>query len=154
MRMRQCLFLCLMLSWTLCSAVEVHTFTNPELEQRYKSLVNELRCLVCQNQTIADSNADLAKDLRRQAYNMIKNGSSDQEITDFMVARYGDFVLYRPPFKAKTALLWGGPGIFLLLGLIILFFTIRRKSQQQIPALDEGAKDRVRALLQEDENNS
>jgi cytochrome c-type biogenesis protein CcmH/NrfF len=85
-------------------------------EKRLQKLSEELRCLVCQNQTIADSNAELAQDLRREVRGMIKDGKTDKEIVDFMVVRYGDFVLYRPPVKGITLLLWGGPIALMLLG--------------------------------------
>lgn len=112
-----------------CMAVEYKKFDDIQKEQTYQLLINELRCLVCQNQTIADSNAALAKDLRRQVYEMLQQGQSQQQIADFMTARYGDFVLYNPPFKLKTGLLWIGPVIFLLLGLVILILLATKKNK-------------------------
>ena len=100
---------------------------DPALEQRVMALSNELRCLVCQNQTIADSNAPLAEDLRNQVREKMRQGSSDSEILDFMVARYGDFVLYRPPFKATTFLLWFGPLLLLAAGFIVLLRRLLRR---------------------------
>ena len=91
------------------SATEAALAEDPVAEKRLQKLSEELRCLVCQNQTIADSNAELAQDLRREVRTMIKDGKTDNEIVDFMVTRYGDFVLYRPPVKGITLLLWGGP---------------------------------------------
>ena len=91
------------------SATEAALAADPVAEKRLLGLSEELRCLVCQNQNIADSNAELAQDLRREIRGMIKDGKSDKEIIDFMVVRYGDFVLYRPPVKATTLLLWAGP---------------------------------------------
>jgi cytochrome c-type biogenesis protein CcmH len=102
---------------------------NPALEARMVTIASELRCLVCQNQTIADSNAELAVDLRGQVREMLQAGKTDQEITDYMTARYGDFVLYRPPFKATTALLWFGPAAMVLIGLGSLFVVLRRRSR-------------------------
>ena len=102
---------------------------NPALEARMTAIASELRCLVCQNQTIADSHADLAVDLRRQVREMLQAGQTDQQITDYMTARYGDFVLYRPPFKAMTALLWFGPAAMVLIGLGTLFVVLRRRSR-------------------------
>ena len=135
--------------------MEVHKFDNPEQEEQYKRLVTELRCLVCQNQNLADSNADLAKDLREEVYEMIQNGATDQEIINFMVARYGDFVLYRPPFKATTAFLWVGPFIILLGGFVILLVFIRKRRQATTVELDESAQARARQLLKEtNETNS
>lgn len=102
---------------------------DPALEARMLAISSELRCLVCQNQTIADSHAELAVDLRAQVREMLHDGKTDQEITDYMTARYGDFVLYRPPFKALTALLWMGPGAMVLIGLGALFVVLRRRSR-------------------------
>jgi cytochrome c-type biogenesis protein CcmH len=92
-------------------------------------LASELRCLVCQNQTIADSHASLAVDLRQQVREMLERGQTDQQITDYMTARYGDFVLYRPPFKATTALLWVGPAVMVVGGLLVLVLVLRRRSR-------------------------
>lgn len=101
---------------------------DPALEARVQRLAAELRCLVCQNQTIADSNADLAVDLRRQVREMLQQGRSDREVLDFMTARYGDFVLYRPPVRGNTALLWFGPGVLLVGGLAGLWWVLRRRA--------------------------
>jgi len=100
---------------------------DPALEQRVMALSNELRCLVCQNQTIADSNAPLAEDLRNQVREKMQQGANDSEIIDFMVERYGDFVLYRPPFKATTFLLWFGPLLLLAAGSIVLLRRLLRR---------------------------
>ncbi len=102
---------------------------DPVLEKRVLALAAELRCLVCQNQTIADSTAPLAEDLRRQVREMIARGESDKQIIDFMTQRYGDFVLYRPPLKGTTALLWFGPFALLLGGLTIFVVVLRRRSR-------------------------
>ena len=101
---------------------------DPGLQARYEQLTNELRCLVCQNQTVADSNADLAKDLRDRTREMLLSGASDDEIVAFMTERYGDFVLYRPPVSERTLLLWGAPVILLLIGSLSIFLVIRRRS--------------------------
>ena len=108
---------------------EPRDFANPDYEARYKVLIQELRCLVCQNQNIADSNAPLAQDLRRETFRMIEEGRSDDEIVDFMVAHYGDFVLYRPPVKGVTLALWAGPAIFGVLGLVVLVRVLRRRRE-------------------------
>ena len=100
-------------------------------DERWRNLNEELRCLVCQNQSIAESHAELAKDLRQQVRSMIEAGKTDQDIRDYMTARYGDFVLYRPPFKPLTWLLWLGPGFMLLLGLGVLW-RLRRTSSNEI----------------------
>lgn len=101
-------------------------FENPEQQARYEHLINELRCLVCQNQTIADSNADLALDLRSKVAEQIAAGRSDDEVIAYLTARYGDFVLYRPPVQANTVLLWAGPFLLLGIGAVVLFVTLRR----------------------------
>jgi cytochrome c-type biogenesis protein CcmH len=100
---------------------------NPETENRIRSLEGKLRCLVCQNQSLADSNAELAQDLRRQLREQVAAGRSDAEITDYLVQRYGDFVLYEPPFKASTALLWIGPFALLAGALAALVAILRRR---------------------------
>lgn len=102
---------------------------DPVLEARMMRIAAELRCLVCQNQTIADSSAGLAVDLRNQVREMLARGENDKQIIDYMTARYGDFVLYRPPLKSTTALLWFGPAVLLLGGIITLFFVLRRRSR-------------------------
>lgn len=109
---------------------------DPVLEARVMRIAAELRCLVCQNQTIADSHADLAQDLRRQVREMIQQGRSDAEIIDFMTARYGDFVLYRPPLKGTTWLLWFGPALLLGGGVVVLVTVLRRRSKLPPEAFD------------------
>jgi len=104
-------------------------FDDPQKQERYEQLINELRCLVCQNQTIADSNAELALDLRNKVAELIEGGKSDAEIVDYLTARYGDFVLYRPPVQPNTLLLWAGPFLLLLVAGIVLVFTVRRRAQ-------------------------
>ena len=101
----------------------------------------ELRCLVCQNQTIADSNASLAVDLRREARTLLTQGKSDREVIDYMTARYGDFVLYRPPLKATTALLWFGPALLLLGGAAVLIVVLRRRSRLGAEAFEPDLDD-------------
>jgi len=133
------------------SATEAALAADPVAEKRLLGLSEELRCLVCQNQNIADSNAELAQDLRREIRGMIKDGKSDKEIIDFMVVRYGDFVLYRPPVKGITLLLWGGPVTLMLLGLIVLVRYLRRRAariaDEQPLSADETS--RADALLKE-----
>jgi cytochrome c-type biogenesis protein CcmH/NrfF len=118
--------------------------TDPALEARVNALSAELRCLVCQNQTIADSNADLAVDLKNQVREQLKAGRSEKDVIDYMTQRYGDFVLYRPPFKATTVLLWAGPALLVLLGLG-LFWRSLRASQAVPPAPDMTAADAAQA---------
>jgi len=132
------------------AAIEAYEFDSPEMEADYKQLVDELRCLVCQNQNLAGSDADLAQDLRRETYEMLQQGKSREEVVEFMVARYGDFVLYRPQFKSSTYLLWLGP--FLLL-LVVLFFVVRRLRAAARPVeVDAAALDDARNLLEQDES--
>ena len=112
---------------------------DPELQARYAALTDELRCLVCQNQTIADSTAGLAADLRREVRELLLNGESDQAVREFMVARYGDFVLYRPPVKPVTWPLWGAPVILLLIGLgCAIFIVARRRNLDMSVDADEA----------------
>jgi len=124
---------------------------NSQLE-RYKTLIAELRCLVCQNQNIADSDADLAADLRREVHRMILEGKSDEAIIDFMVTRYGDFVLYRPPLKAKTVLLWGAPFVLGIGGVVLLLLQLRRRHADPTTAapLDAEERARLKSLLDAD----
>ena len=134
------------------AAVEYKKFDNPQQEEAYQVLIEELRCLVCQNQTIADSNAELAKDLRRQVYEMLQQGKSKDEIATFMTDRYGDFVLYNPPFKVKTGVLWIGPIIFLLIGLVMLIVISRRKKvfvNTKLSDEEQAKKAKVKKLLKE-----
>ena len=116
---------------------------DPALEARVMAVAAELRCLVCQNQTIADSNADLAVDLRRQVRDMLSQGKSEREVIEYMTARYGDFVRYRPPIKTTTALLWFGPAALLVGGLLVLIIVLRKRARlgdEQFDADDdEGA---------------
>jgi len=126
------------------------TDLDPVAQKRLIDLAAELRCLVCQNQTIADSNADLAVDLRREIRAQIKAGKSDAEILDFMTARYGDFVLYRPPLKASTVLLWFGPALLLLAGLVVLVRVMRarrRAAEETDRPLTDEERGRAAALL-------
>ncbi|NIM28914.1 MAG: cytochrome c-type biogenesis protein CcmH [Gammaproteobacteria bacterium] len=132
---------------------EQREFESEEQLARYKTLVYELRCLVCQNQNLADSDADLAADLRREVYLMIREGKSNDQIIDFMVARYGDFVLYRPPLKAKTVLLWTGPFVLGIGALVALLVQLRRRRAAQATSVPLSAEERARldALLENDD---
>ena len=115
---------------------------DPALEKRVTGLAHELRCLVCQNQTLAESNAPLAVDLRNQIREQLQGGASEQDVLDFMVARYGDFVLYRPPFKATTLALWLGPFLLLALGIAVL---VRRLLRRRAPGPQLSDAERARA---------
>ena len=131
----------------------VPALNDPVAEKRAVTLEQQLRCLVCQNETIAASQADLAKDLRGQIREQIKAGRTDDQIKQYLVARYGDFVLYDPPFKATTVLLWAGPFALLLGGVLVLFGYVRRRRGlvEQASALSEEQRARAQALLREGE---
>ena len=121
------------------------------IERRMKGLAEELRCLVCQNQTIADSNAPLALDLRNQIRDQVARGKSDAQIRDYMVERYGDFVLYRPPFKATTAILWLAPALLIICGAIAFFVIVRRRRPAtEEPAAAPERRAEIEALLSEE----
>jgi cytochrome c-type biogenesis protein CcmH len=128
----------------------VPTENDPVKQSRAVKLTEQLRCLVCQNQSIAESNADLALDLRRQVREQIAAGKTDDEIVAYMVARYGDFVLYRPPVRATTLLLWGGPALLLILGIALLAQQIRsRRKVADAPPLSDDERTKADELLKD-----
>jgi cytochrome c-type biogenesis protein CcmH len=137
---RSILLASLLIFFLAGKAFPQETTTNPLLERRTMALAEELRCLVCQNQTLADSHADLALDLKNRIREQLRAGRSEQEVLDFMVARYGDFVLYRPPLRARTALLWAGPFILLALALLGLagFLKGRKKEDAEDTSSEKG----------------
>ena len=121
---------------------------NPALEERVQRIAGELRCLVCQNQTIADSNAELAKDLRREVRQMLEQGKSEKEVREFMVSRYGDFILYRPPLQASTLLLWAGPFALLLIAFWVYRGVVRNRAAGAASTqLSDEERNRLQALL-------
>lgn len=129
-------------------AEDAEPLGDPAVEQRLKSLSNELRCLVCQNQSLADSNADLAVDLRNQVREQIVAGRSDEDIRTWLTDRYGDFVLYRPPLKRTTVMLWLGPALLLVAALGALYLTLRRRRRGAVASeLTEAERRRAEALL-------
>ena len=130
--------------WMLCARALAQ---NSDLDKRVAALAEELRCLVCQNQTLAESHAPLAVDLRNQIREQLAKGASEDEVRQFMVARYGDFVLYKPPFKATTAALWLGPFALLALGLWVLRRVATRR-RPAAPALSESERSRAAKLLE------
>jgi len=142
------LLLMMVFSQPSFAVVEQVTFADSVTEQRYKALINELRCLVCQNQNLADSDADLAKDLRRKTAEMLRAGKTDQEILAFMRDRYGDFVLYKPPFNTTTAALWLGPFIVLFGVIITLILHIKRRQQEAMLALTKADSSAQRTQIQ------
>ena len=127
--------------------IETFKFDSPDTEKVFHKLSDELRCLVCQNQNIAESNADLAKDLRLEIYTMLMDGKTEDEIVDFMVQRYGDYVLYRPPFKPMTWLLWLGPLMIFALGVVFAVRFMKSQSSGARPeSLSEEDIERVKSL--------
>ncbi len=130
------------------AAIEAYEFDTPQMEADYNKLVAELRCLVCQNQNLAESDADLAQDLRRETYEMLQQGKTPQQVTEFMVARYGDFVLYRPQFKSSTYLLWLGP--FLLLVVVLVIVMRRLRAAAKPVEVDADALADAKQLLEKD----
>lgn len=149
----------LLLAFVLaCSAVPAlavdprEALKDPALEHRAREISKGLRCLVCQNESIDDSNADLARDLRRLVRVRLQAGDSDQQVVDYIVSRYGDFVLLKPPFKAATLVLWLGPAVIIVLGFAGLVYTLRRRVKAApAPApLSETERRRLEALLAED----
>ena len=124
----------------LCCAQAAHAidsevpFPDPDMQARYEMLIHDFRCLVCQDETVADSDADLAADFRRQIHAMVAAGKTDAEIESYMVERYGNYVLYKPPVQASTWLLWGGPFILLAIGLLVVTAVVRRRARQGDPA--------------------
>jgi cytochrome c-type biogenesis protein CcmH len=130
------------------AAIEAYQFDSPQMEADYNKLVAELRCLVCQNQNLAESDADLAQDLRRETYEMLQQGKTPQQVSEFMVARYGDFVLYRPQFKSSTYLLWLGP--FLLLVVVLVIVGRRLRASAKPVEVDADALADAKQLLEKD----
>ncbi len=149
------LFLLALMLLACCGALALEAppaAEDPALEARLHTLSKELRCLVCQNETLADSRADLADDLRREIREMMKAGRSDGEITEFLVSRYGDFVLYRPPVKASTFLLWVGPFALLALGVAVWFVLMGRRAARTAPPPLNVDEQRLAAALLDPDN--
>lgn len=145
------IILALSLSFGVAGAREAEPLAeDPVVEQRLNKLAEELRCLVCQNESLAGSRAELANDLRREIRDLIKAGKSDKEIIDYLVQRYGDFVLYRPPVKSTTYLLWGGPFLLLAGGAATLILYLRRRGSRvkDVP-LSADQQARAASLLEE-----
>ncbi len=140
---------CLVLPLQALSVIETYEFSDPALASRYQELSGELRCPKCQNQNIADSNAPIAQDLRKLLHQQLEQGASDEEILQYMVDRYGEFVRYRPRFAGATMLLWLAPGVLLLLGLLIVFLTLRDRKQPggSEGDLSDADQQRLRELM-------
>ena len=143
--------LALFSSVTAAYTLEQFQFDDPKQTLQFQKLIEELRCLVCQNESLASSQADLAQDLRAEVYEMMQSGKSREEIVDFLVARYGDFVLYDPPLKPATYPLWFGPLILGILGLLIWVRVIRNKKRAADRELSEAERQRLQGLLQDED---
>ena len=149
MQMRPIFVAAILLMSSAHAAIEAVQFEQAEMMDRYQTIIAELRCLVCQNQNLADSNAELAKDLRRKTEEMLKAGKTDQEIYTFMRDRYGDFVLYRPPLSWSTAIIWIGPFLLLAFVALRLLMNFRRKSSESTTSKGQlKQQDRARELMQ------
>ncbi|MEH6591516.1 MAG: cytochrome c-type biogenesis protein [Halioglobus sp.] len=138
------------------AVIETYEFSSRDLEVRYQRLSAELRCPKCQNQNIADSNAPIAQDLRKLLHQQLEAGSGDAEIKEFMVSRYGEFVLYRPRFSAATASLWLAPVALLILALIVVVMSFRRRTQTPVGKQELSAEDaqRLNTILKDSEDGA
>ncbi len=157
--MRRFLLLLLVLCSTFVAraAIDPYEFDNEAQRDRYRHFIEEMRCPKCQNQNLAGSDAPIANDLRRELHRLLLEGRSDREIIDFMVARYGEFILYDPPFDNKTAWLWLAPIGFLTIGIATLVVIVRRRrtaSESTLASLSVDEQARVTALLHDDDANN
>ncbi len=140
----------LLTSWSAQAVIETYQFKNEQEHQQYKVLVEELRCPKCQNQNLSGSNSPIAEDMRREIHRMVSEGQSSQSVIDFMVARYGDFVNYRPRRDSSTMLLWYGPIGMLVIGAFVVFLVSRRKREGADPgvkSIDSAAQEKLKRLL-------
>jgi len=155
MRSLLAVFAGLLISLVAYGAIDTYDFRDEAERERYRTLTEELRCPKCQNQNIADSNAPIAMDLRKEIFRMLEEGQSNDQIIDYLVARYGDFVRYRPPVTKTTLLLWYGPAALLILGLgVLAFIIVRRRRVDSTPAaqtLTEAERQRLASLLDKKE---
>ncbi|GGC07085.1 cytochrome c-type biogenesis protein CcmH [Marinobacterium zhoushanense] len=139
---------------TAQAAIEAYEFDDEATEERFQQLTEELRCPKCQNNNIADSNSPIASDLRREVYRMLNQGASDDEVVDFMVTRYGEFVLYRPRVSEMTWILWYGPFVLLGIGAVVVLLISRRRRRSDTadakPGLDAAERERLNQLLEQD----
>ena len=124
--MKKLISLLVLLPAMASAVIDVYQFEQPEQERRFRGLIEQLRCPKCQNQSISDSDADIAQDMRAQVSTMIRDGRSDEEIVQYFTDRYGDFVNYEPPVNAQTMILWAGPGVVFFIGLVLVIVQIRR----------------------------
>lgn len=144
--------LAVLLGWLIASswaaaAIDVYEFNNEVDRKRYQSFIDEMRCPKCQNQNLSGSDSPIAMDLRRELYLMIEAGKSDKEIVDFMVERYGEFILYRPRINSSTILLWGAPIFLLIAGIILLLVIVRRRRAAEAIQADAGLSEEEQARL-------
>ena len=142
----------IMLSVSEWAAIDTYSFKSVEQEQQYRELTEQLRCPKCQNNSIADSNAIIASDMRQKVYELMEKGYTNKQITEYMVARYGNFVTYEPPLTAATLILWAGPALFVLLGAIVVITRARRRRPNEpevssSETLSEAEKQRLNQLL-------
>ena len=135
----------LLFSFSAAAVIEVYSFESEEQEALFRTLTTELRCPKCQNNNLADSNASIAQDMRKKTYQMIENGKSEQQIVDYWIDRFGNFVLYKPPVTIATSVLWLGPGLFVIVGITIIVRNSRRKGQRQ----DDQSEDTLSAAEQD-----
>jgi len=144
------------LAWgsAIAYTLEEFQFESPAQEQEFRDLINKLRCLVCQNESLAGSQADLAQDLREEVYRMMQEGKAKDEIIEFLVARYGDFVLYQPPIKPSTYLLWFGPFLLVGVGGFLLLRALQRKKREPEPDLTGNERARIDQLLTQSLNQT
>ncbi len=144
---------CLLSSFatTIFAEIAGFPFESDAQEQRFRDLASELRCLVCQNQSLADSNADLAQDLRSELYHQVLGGNSDDQIISFMTERYGDFILYKPRFATKTLLLWVSPILLFIIGIYCLIRFSKFRNQEQQGQVSEEELQKIRELMQAEE---
>jgi len=146
---------CLLLSCSLWATIDAYQFSSPQTEALYNELIDEVRCPKCQNQTVAESDADLSQDIKDKIYEMVEKGESKQAILDYMIERYGYFVHYQPPVKNSTIVLWYGPFLFLGIAVVGVLLWMRKRNQaaQSEPTeLSEAQQARMQALLDEDKD--
>ncbi len=144
--MKKIIFLLVLFTASIQAEIKVYEFKDPALELRYQALTEELRCLVCQNQNIADSHAELAQDLRSKVYEMLNKGDSNEQIIEYMTNRYGDFVLYRPPVNNKTMILWLAPVLTVLIGGCGFWFVLKRR-RLGAEQVSDAERRRIQELL-------
>lgn len=132
--------------------LETYQFDDPNKEALFRELINELRCPKCQNQSIADSDAPLAKDLRDRTYQMVQQGATKQEVVDYMVARYGDFAYYRPPVRLSTLVLWLGPVLVVLIGALVIIVRVRQQRHEEVE-LSDHEREQLAALQSSGQDN-